>query len=700
MSHFDIKSRFVILLTSLLSLISVYAADSRETLRQLKAQLPEAKSSSDSLAVMVNIYDLSPLDVKTDYGIEVFKYAAKNGFDRMAADIVCNLAYVNYTNDSILTILKDCATKIPDSKYRRIADTYVWLRKAGYFARYSPLKERLERIENVIDEGHFRNVTDPYTTISELGSLCILLGSSKVHRNIIVDYIDQLVELVDTRPDCDFYPRNLIYNYAILIYTHLDKPDKAVATAIKRLKRLDDYLEKSEESGRPYYNLDFMYYITYIGLLKNYEVLDHEQIETYYAKAKAYEESTDDPLINEQFKEAKAYYLMANKKYKEAIPLLWEITTRSKGFYVNHRALMLTIKAAKLADDKDMLYKATEAYTELLERQLETDAQEAYTKMQVLYDIDELQSRNNQLVEKQAEQKSQAKRFKLIATIIAAILLPIFAFIIFRQYLRTKKIAKNLAESNEALRNESEILRKAQLNLIVARDKATKAERLKSEFIDNMSHEITTPLEAIVEYSQLIVDCVDADKKKYLQRYGEIVTLNASMLQNIVNDIFEIGDLEDRELSIKKAPVSAHELCRFAIESLAVRLHPEVEVMFGSQDTPDIIIVTDSKRVEQVLINMLSNGEKFTEQGKVVLSYAINRNDNTISFIVTDDGPGIPEGKEEEIFQRFAKLDKHTQGIGLGLPICRMIADLLKGTIVVDTSYTTGARFVFTIPIL
>ncbi|MDE7135853.1 MAG: hypothetical protein K2N91_04410, partial [Muribaculaceae bacterium] len=411
----DIKSRFVILLTSLLSLISISAADSRETLRQLKAQLPEAKSSSDSLAVMVNIYDLSPLDVKTDYGIEVFKYAAKNGFDRMAADIVCNLAYVNYTNDSILTILKDCATKIPDSKYRRIADTYVWLRQAGYFARYSPLKERLERIENVINEGHFRNVTDPYTTISELGSLCILLGSSKVHRNIIVDYIDQLVELVDTRPDCDFYPRNLIYNYAILIYTHLDKPDKAVATAIKRLKRLDDYLEKSAESGRPYYNLDFMYYITYIGLLKNYEVLDHEQIETYYAKAKAFEENTDDPLINEQFKEAKAYYLMANKKYKEAIPLLWDITTRSKGFYVNHRALMLTIKAAKLADDKDMLYKATEAYTELLERQLETDAQEAYTKMQVLYDIDELQSRNNQLVEKQAEQKSQAKRFKLIA---------------------------------------------------------------------------------------------------------------------------------------------------------------------------------------------------------------------------------------------------------------------------------------------
>ncbi len=700
MLKMDIKSRFVIILLSLLSLFSASAASNAETIRQLKAQLQTAKSSSDSLAIMVNIYDLLPNKDKTDMGIKAFNYAVKNGYDRLASDLLCNLAYVNYTNDSVLSVLKGYTSKITDSNYQRIADTYVWLRQAGYFARYSPLKERLERIENVINEGHFRNVTDPYTTISELGSLCILLGSSKVHRNIIVDYLDQIVELVDTRPESDFFLRNLIYNYAILIYTHLDKPDKAVATAMKRIKRLDDYVERSARSGRPYNTLDFMYYLTYIGMLKNYEVLSQDQIETYYEKAKALEDILDDDSTHEQFREAEAYYLMANKKYKEAIPLLWEITNRTKGFYVNHRALMLTIEAAKLSGDKETLYKATDAYNQLLEHQLETDAQEAYTKMQVLYDIDELQSRNDKLIEKQAEQNSRTKKFQLIAAIIAAILLPAFAFIIFRQYRKTKKIAKNLAESNEALRNESEILRKAQLNLIVARDKATKAERLKSEFIDNMSHEITTPLEAIVEYSQLIVDCVDSDKKKYLQRYGDIVTLNASMLQNIVNDIFEIGELEERELSVKKAPVSVHELCRFAIESLAVRLHPDVQILFASQNEPDIIIVTDSKRVEQVLINMLSNGDKFTEHGKVELSYTVNRNDNTVSFIVTDEGPGIPEGKEEEIFQRFAKLDKHTQGIGLGLPICRMIANLLKGSIVVDTSYTAGARFVFTIPIL
>ena len=171
-------------------------------------------------------------------------------------------------------------------------------------------------------------------------------------------------------------------------------------------------------------------------------------------------------------------------------------------------------------------------------------------------------------------------------------------------------------------------------------------------------------------------------------------------MQNIVNDIFDIGALEGRQASVNKSPVSIHAMCRMAMDSVSSLANPGVELKFVSENDPDLVFVTDAKRVEQVLINMLTNAEKFTESGFVHLSYTIDRKESEVSFIVTDTGPGIPKGKEEEIFQRFVKLEKYSQGLGLGLPICRMIANLLQGSIEVDKSYDKGARFIFKVPIL
>lgn len=132
----------------------------------------------------------------------------------------------------------------------------------------------------------------------------------------------------------------------------------------------------------------------------------------------------------------------------------------------------------------------------------------------------------------------------------------------------------------------------------------------------------------------------------------------------------------------------------------ALALQPGVTISFEQENAPDVYITTDSRRVEQVLINLLSNAAKFTSEGTISLSYIIDRPNNSVTFAVSDTGIGIPEGKEEEIFDRFRKLDRTTQGSGLGLAICRMIADLLGGSVRVDTSHKgKGANFLFTIPI-
>ena len=215
-----------------------------------------------------------------------------------------------------------------------------------------------------------------------------------------------------------------------------------------------------------------------------------------------------------------------------------------------------------------------------------------------------------------------------------------------------------------------------------------------------MSREITTPLNAIVEYSHLIVDCADNDKKEYLLRYADIVRLNTELLNTIVHDLLDVGSLEKATLSIKRYPVLVGDICRLSVESVRSYLQPGVTINFEQENAPDTYITTDSRRVEQVLINLLSNAAKFTPEGSISLSYRIDRTNNSIIFAVADTGIGIPKGKEEEIFDRFRKLDRNTQGNGLGLPICRMIAELLNGSVKVDTTRRgQGSTFLFTIPI-
>ena len=107
---------------------------------------------------------------------------------------------------------------------------------------------------------------------------------------------------------------------------------------------------------------------------------------------------------------------------------------------------------------------------------------------------------------------------------------------------------------------------------------------------------------------------------------------------------------------------------------------------------------TDVQRLQQVLINLLSNANKFTDSGKIVLDFSVDEEKQCIIFRVSDTGCGIPEEKQKVVFERFAKLNEYAQGTGLGLAICKITVNMLGGDIWVDSDYKEGARFVFTHP--
>lgn len=212
-----------------------------------------------------------------------------------------------------------------------------------------------------------------------------------------------------------------------------------------------------------------------------------------------------------------------------------------------------------------------------------------------------------------------------------------------------------------------------------------------------MSYEVKTPLQAINEYAHLIADCASGEGKKHLEQYANLLDLNSELLSTIVNDVLKLSEIESSPMSIQAQVVNARALCEATLKSVARRVHPGVTLkMDDSRGRVDLF--TDPLRVQQILNNLLTNAAKFTSSGSIELSYALVEDETKVQFSVTDTGIGINPDNREKIFERFVKLDRDTQGAGLGLTISRLIAGQLGGTLTLDTAYTGGARFVLVIP--
>lgn len=241
------------------------------------------------------------------------------------------------------------------------------------------------------------------------------------------------------------------------------------------------------------------------------------------------------------------------------------------------------------------------------------------------------------------------------------------------------------------------ITRRSNVKLKKSNDALEKASQMKTMFVQNMSHEVRTPLNAICGFSQLLSDPDMAqmltDEEKL--EYGKIIASSTDMLTTLVNDILDLGDIENGTYRINKTKMQVNEICQKAFKTVEHRVNPNVKFTFETDMNDDYTIDSDPSRVQQILVNFLTNAIKHTDKGSIVLKAVPSANGH-VTFSVTDTGEGVPLEKSEAIFQRFEKLNTFKQGTGLGLFICRSLAGCLGGTVYLDTTHQgPGARFVF-----
>jgi len=290
------------------------------------------------------------------------------------------------------------------------------------------------------------------------------------------------------------------------------------------------------------------------------------------------------------------------------------------------------------------------------------------------------------------EQNDHKHRLVITSILIVAFLLLVLAVIFF--IVQRNKAIKDLQYSNNELEN-------ARILADEMREKAERSEQMKTLFLQNMSHDIRTPLNAICGFSQLIIDPevsegMDDDQ---MRQFSELIVNNTDMLTTLVNDILNVSELESGKYKMNKRKVRVNDLCRMALQAVMHRKPYGVDMTFETNVPDGFELNTDGLRVQQVLTNFLTNAIKHTKEGEICLNCAFSRKDNAIVFSVRDTGEGVPAEKAEQIFGRFEKLDSSFQATGLGLSICRLIAQHLNGEVSLDTTYTQGARFVFRHPI-
>jgi signal transduction histidine kinase/uncharacterized protein HemY len=319
------------------------------------------------------------------------------------------------------------------------------------------------------------------------------------------------------------------------------------------------------------------------------------------------------------------------------------------------------------------------------------------------------------LSNEKAMKEEKLQKQNLINTFLIIIVLLVFAFIGFgyKIYKELKKAHKDLSVENEERKKAETLLEDHQKNLeslvkirtlelLKSKEKAEQSDRLKSAFLANMSHEIRTPMNAIIGFSKLMGMTDSSEKHQY---FTKIINDNGQILLTLVNDIIDISMIESQQLKIKKSNFMVYPiLSELKIIFEEQKKELQKEHLSFNLNVPDklkqVSLFTDHVRLKQVLINLLRNAFKFTEDGSIDLGLEVT--EDHLRFYVKDTGIGIPVEEQKLVYERFRQASNNSPkhgGTGLGLTISKSLVQLLDGHIWFNSIPGAGSTFYIEFPI-
>ena len=323
----------------------------------------------------------------------------------------------------------------------------------------------------------------------------------------------------------------------------------------------------------------------------------------------------------------------------------------------------------------DEAYLMLRKYVSLSDSLYKNDTQKQLNELSTRYNLNklELEARGLSL-------KARNIQFFYACTLIVVL---VVALIIGIKFYRHK------LKNNRLLKKQAQELQQAN-------EKAQQAQLMKTAFIQNMNHEVRTPLNAIVGFSECLAEIPLS--KAETKEISATIKKNSDKLLKIISDMISIANIDsgDQRLTYQEIPVN--ELANKLLQEMKEYIQPKVKFYYTPCQT-DYILSSNEDIVHQILINLLHNALKFTSSGEVELSYEVDNKNNKLYFHVRDTGIGVKSELKEKIFSRFYKVDSFVPGAGLGLSLCRILAERIEARVYLDDTYQDGCLFTFEHPL-
>ena len=411
-----------------------------------------------------------------------------------------------------------------------------------------------------------------------------------------------------------------------------------------------ELLDRAEEIAKKYspervFDIETRRTISYYGT---------GDIDKFLEGYKAYKEGVKEGKSSVHGRTMEVYYLASLGKYDEAVALAREELS-------DEGADIVTKIYEKAGRWKEAYQSLRQAYT----------ANDSVNNVAL---ANSMMGIRDQLAINDME--NQSTRNRLIALSIGVVLLALLAmaliYIVFSRRRHMRQLSK-------------------------AYQKALEADKMKTRFIQNVSHEVRTPLNIISGFSQVIADPELTETVEERQHMAKMMQQSAGHITNLIDEIIGLSLIETSTIAVRDDIVKVDELLETIAANYRESLSPGVTLSIENELDADFTFATNKNMLSRIVNALIDNAIKYTEKGSIIVKASAFA--RALNITVEDTGCGIPAKEAENIFERFVKLDSFKQGIGLGLPLSRKLAEQLGGTVTLDTSYHPGARFVVTLPI-
>lgn len=684
-----------IFLSCFISIRAARVSNPEELADSLAQVLANTDNTADSLRLMLDIFDLQPEKAQLMQIRRIYKAAKKLRDRDLQFDILRQWIClgIKWGDKGVIKEATKEFESMPECEDKRQTRVFIEVSRANHYV-YKSDAERLNYLRQLLREcADMPDDTDPYKRVEKLYVLMYMLGK-ETQGDLLTKYTARLGKALDELPPLyHSYLRSQFNTYASKAFLKNDEYMRSVKcdrNLVMQLNRLEKF--HREQQGRSYKNYEMVKYLTLRRIMSNYEVLSEKEIRDFHDQILRLAEN--DPAIAAEYKSdptARIAIMELDGQYAEAIPHLKYLVEHAENMYDKRMYLRWLIKFAEKAGDDATKFEAERQNTVLIDTLINHHkSAERVRELELLYEVNNI--RRIRATEQLASIKEKTLLLYIMGGIIS-VLLMIFIFL----YWFARHRRKFYKDQIHAQQLELEKADKCRRELNELRTTMRKSESEKNQMLTYLSHELTTPLSAIVNYSRLIVENTSNDSRDYINNFASIIEVNADILREVAKDITEMQVGENRHVQVSYIPTNVNALIEITLESIKPQLKTGVTVEFIPEDIGNPTVNLDPRRVQIVLLSCISNMALLIEKGSI--SLRIMRDDKTCTFAITTLGKEIPEEKAKKVFAAWKDFDDDAKIKGIGLPNCQVILNALNATLTLDNSCQDGTRLLFTIPL-